>query len=132
MTITDTKRSISRDVTGRFTGQGAFDSDAPGPVTNFTSLQDADRDLREALEAADELLALPGQDNVNVPTVVCRASPGAGKSRLTRLLLAEKEKRGTDQHVSFHLPTLALATGKKVRRALTWRNTSDTETTDQK
>lgn len=46
MTITDTKRSISRDVTGRFTGQGVFDSDAPAPVTNFTSLEDADRDLR--------------------------------------------------------------------------------------
>ena len=109
MTITDTKRSISRDVTGRFTGQGAIDSDAPAPVTDFTSLEDADLDLREALEAADEVLALPGQDNANVPTVVCRASPGAGKSRLARMLLAEKEKRGTDQHVSFHLPTLALA-----------------------
>ncbi|WP_299902229.1 hypothetical protein [uncultured Ruegeria sp.] len=109
MTITDTKGDIQRDGTGRFTGQGAFDSETPAPVTGFTSLADADRDLRKALEAADEVLASSGQDNAKVPTVVCRASPGAGKSRLARLLLAEKEKRGTDQHVSFHLPTLALA-----------------------
>ncbi|WP_050605658.1 hypothetical protein [Ruegeria sp. 6PALISEP08] len=109
MTITDTKGDSPRDATGRFTGQGAFDSETPAPVTNFTSLADADRDLRVALEAADEVLASSGQDNAKVPTVVCRASPGAGKSRLARLLLAEKEKRSTDQHVSFHLPTLALA-----------------------
>ncbi|WP_425085774.1 hypothetical protein [Ruegeria profundi] len=109
MTITDTKRHPQRDATGRFSGQGAFDSDAPASVTNFTSLEDADLDLREALEAADEVLAPSYRDNAKVPTVVCRASPGAGKSRLARLLLAEKEKLGKDLHVSFHLPTLALA-----------------------
>lgn len=100
---------VPRDGTGRFTGQGAFDSEVPVPSTRFTPLVDADKDLRVALEGADTILALPGEVRQGVATVACRASPGAGKSRLARLLLAEKDRRGEECRVSFHLPTLALA-----------------------
>ena len=109
MNMICTTTGVPRDGTGRFTGQGAFDCDAPAPQTRFTPLGDADTQLRAALEDADALLALSGEDRPGAATVVCRASPGAGKSRLARLLLSEKENRGEDCRVSFHLPTLALA-----------------------
>ncbi|SHF20434.1 hypothetical protein SAMN05444279_12126 [Ruegeria intermedia] len=109
MTMISTKTEALRDKTGRFTGQGAFDCDGPVLQTRFTPLGQADAQLREALEEAAAILALSGEERPGVATVVCRASPGAGKSRLARLLLAEKAGRGEDCRVSFHLPTLALA-----------------------
>lgn len=109
MTMISTKTEALRDKTGRFTGQGAFDCDGPVPQTRFTPLGQADGELRVALEEAAAILTLSGEERPGVATVVCRASPGAGKSRLARLLLAEKAGRGEDCRVSFHLPTLALA-----------------------
>ena len=100
---------VPRDGTGRFTGQGAFYSEKPASATRFTPLVQADGELRVALEEADALLARSGEEQSGVPAVVCRASPGAGKSRVARLVLAEKVRRGEDCNVSFHLPTLALA-----------------------
>ncbi|WP_424940101.1 hypothetical protein [Aliiroseovarius sp. S253] len=98
-----------RDGSGRFTGQGAFDSGLPAPMTKFTTLTEVDGDLREALEGAYEVLASCAETTCGVATVVCRASPGAGKSRLARLLMSEKARRGDECRVSFHLPTLDLA-----------------------
>ncbi|SLN54865.1 hypothetical protein PSA7680_02880 [Pseudoruegeria aquimaris] len=109
MTMISTKTEALRDKTGRFTGQGAFDIDGPALTTRFTPLTQADGELRVALEEADAILAGPGEEQPGVPAVVCRASPGAGKSRLARILLAEKARRGENCNVSFHLPTLALA-----------------------
>ncbi len=109
MTMISTKIKALWDKTGRFTGQGAFDIDGPALTTRFTPLAQADGELRVALEEADAILARSGKEQPGISVVVCRASPGAGKSRLARLLLAEKARSGENCNVSFHLPTLALA-----------------------
>ncbi|MFG6631173.1 hypothetical protein [Sulfitobacter sp. 15WGC] len=57
----------------------------------------ANRTLREASEGE------------GVPSVIVRASPGAGKSTLERELMAERASEGQLGNVAFHVPTLALA-----------------------
>lgn len=109
MNMNFSSTGVLRDGSGRFTGQGAFDTDLPTPKTKFTTLTEVDGDLREALEGAGEVLASCAETTCGVATVVCRASPGAGKSRLARLLMSEKARRGEECRVSFHLPTLDLA-----------------------
>jgi len=57
----------------------------------------ANRTLRETAEGD------------GVPSVVIRASPGAGKSTCERELMAERAAKGQLGNVAFHVPTLALA-----------------------
>jgi len=96
-----------RDPAGRFGGQGACPAEAPAPATMFTRLQDAEPNLRAALSAAiTQLTGIEAaEEEAPVPAAVIAASPGAGKSRLARELLATC---AGDKPVVFHAPTLAL------------------------
>lgn len=111
MTGTSRKPTGNRDSKGRFTGKGAFDSDFPAPKTCFMPLEQAETALRQALEGAFERLVDARGDKAGAErsVVVCRASPGAGKSWMTRLLLAERYRQKKEDRVAFHLPTLALS-----------------------
>lgn len=96
-----------RDVAGRFAGQGAFRAMAPAPATLFTPLADADQRLRVSLSHAFDLLeAQPVvEEGEPVPAAAIAASPGAGKSRVARELLA---RRAGEESIAYHAPTLDL------------------------
>ena len=97
-----------RDSEGRFGGRGAYEAKAPAPSLLFTPIADATDRLRSGLEAAltDLSEVEPAAKGAPVPTSVLAASPGSGKSRMCRELLAE---RLAGEAVAFHVPTLALA-----------------------
>lgn len=96
-----------RDLAGRFGGHGAFQVKTPMPTTMFTKLYNAAPNLRLALTSAIENLVEIGEvpEGAPVPAVVIAASPGAGKSRIARELLADL---AGEKRVVFHAPTLAL------------------------
>lgn len=99
---------IFRDRFGRFTGAGAYAIPAAAEPTRFTSLLEANGALRGALQDADDML-VSAKENHRSGAVVLRASPGAGKSTVQRMLMAERQDRGQTRKTTTHLPTLALA-----------------------
>ena len=107
MTNLSPPASPPRDSSGRFGGHGAYRFRSSAPATLFTPLSESVDRLHAALgDAIDILTAIDeGAKNASVPVAMLAASPGAGKSRAARELLA---KRMAGQAVSFHAPTLAL------------------------
>ncbi|GAW37151.1 hypothetical protein RA2_04227 [Roseovarius sp. A-2] len=97
-----------RDLVGRFGGHGAFKAKTPAPTTMFTRLANAEPNLRLALTSAIENLVEIGDalEGASVPAIVIAASPGAGKSRVAREVLADLAE---NDRVVFHAPTLALS-----------------------
>lgn len=99
--------SPPRDSSGRFGGHGAYRSRSSAPATLFTPLSASIDRLHAALGDAIDVLTATGEaaENAPVPVAMLAASPGAGKSRVARELLAERME---GQAVTFHAPTLAL------------------------
>lgn len=98
-----------RDAGGRFCGKGAFRSEFSAPETAFTPLSEVPEKLRTVLKGGHEALANASARDGRVATVVCRASPGSGKSTMERRLMAERFESGNREHVMYHVPTLSLA-----------------------
>ena len=93
---------------GRFKGKGAFPARSPAPCTHFTPLPEVQSRLHTALGHSIALLTdLPSDPaDLRVPVAILAASPGAGKSRMARELLAQQMN---ELAVTYHAPTLALA-----------------------
>ena len=106
--MTEKRNEPARDRLGRFCNAGAYRVSPAGQPTEFTPATDARQQLWSALERADRVLKEPPEDG-GVPSVVVRASPGAGKSTLQREFMATREADGLGARVAFHVPTLALA-----------------------
>ena len=106
--MTKERNEPARDRLGRFCNAGAYRVSPAGQPTEFTPAIDARQQLWSALEQADRVLKDPPEDE-GVPSVVVRASPGAGKSTLQREFMATREADGLCARVAFHVPTLALA-----------------------
>ncbi|MEO9900583.1 MAG: hypothetical protein ABJF28_07275 [Nisaea sp.] len=98
----------ARDNSGRFCNSGAYHVPYACRPTTFTPASDARPVLRSALTQANRTLR-EATEGDGVPSVVIRASPGAGKSTLERELMAERAADGQLVNVAFHVPTLALA-----------------------
>lgn len=98
----------ARDGMGRFCNAGAYSVSPACQPTVFTRATDARQQLWSALELADRVLKEPREGD-GVPSVVIRASPGAGKSTLQREFMAAREAEGLGARIAFHVPTLALA-----------------------
>jgi hypothetical protein len=98
----------TRDSLGRFCNAGAYRISPAGRATTFTPITSGRKLLWSALERADRILQDPAEGN-GVPSVVVRASPGAGKSTIQREFMAAREREGRGSRVAFHVPTLALA-----------------------
>ena len=106
--MTKKRNEPARDRLGRFCNVGAFRNSPACQPTEFTPATAARQQLSSALEQADRVLKEPpGVEGV--PSVVIRASPGAGKSTLQRKFMATREAAGLGARVAFHVPTLALA-----------------------
>ena len=106
--MTEKRNEPARDRLGRFCNAGAYRVSPAGQPTEFTPATDARQQLWSALEQADRVLKGPPEDE-GVPSVVVRASPGAGKSTLQREFMTTREADGLGARVAFHVPTLALA-----------------------
>jgi len=105
----DQRPVIKRDSKGRFCGDGAYPSASPAQETDYTCLSEAAQRLQKALETAErQQRDAEGADD-GIPTVVVRASPGAGKSTEQRRRMAGRVEAGQVERVVFHVPTLALA-----------------------
>ena len=89
---------------GRFVGAGALATDKPAEAPQWLGVAEAADRIRGAVEGALEA-ALAGQAG---PVVAVAASPGAGKSRIAREVLAARlaELPGD---LAFYCPTLDLA-----------------------
>lgn len=110
--MTKERNELARDRLGRFCNAGAFTIFPACQPTEFTPATAARQQLSSALERADRILKEPpGVEGV--PSVVIRASPGAGKSTLQREFMAAREAAGLGARVAFHVPTLALAEDAK-------------------
>ncbi|EYD71425.1 hypothetical protein [Limimaricola hongkongensis] len=105
----DQRFAIKRDSKGRFCGAGAYPSAHPALETDYTCLSKAAQRLQKALETAErQQRDAEGADD-GIPTVVVRASPGAGKSTEQRRRMAGRVEASEEGRVVFHVPTLALA-----------------------
>lgn len=94
---------VERDSGGRFVGAGAMATDTPAEAPEWLGVGEAAERIREAVGGA--LDALGGDEE---PVLAIAASPGAGKSRVAREVIAERlGQLGGD--VAFYAPTLALA-----------------------
>lgn len=101
---------LGRSKTGRFTASSASRTGRRSPQSEFTSLADIEGILRDKLSSAlDDLISPPDPKKTDtktgLPVHVIAASPGSGKSRVTRELMAER----CDHRIAYHTPTLALA-----------------------
>ena len=105
----DQRPAIKRDSKGRFCGAGAYISAGPARETDYTPLSQAAQRLEEILETAERQQRGAESTDDGIPTVVVRASPGAGKSTEQRRRMAGRVKAGEEERVVFHVPTLALA-----------------------
>jgi len=95
---------VERDTGGRFVGAGALATDKPAERPEWLGVAEAEARIRAAVEGAVEAVVA----GVEGPVLAVAASPGAGKSRVAREVLAERlAELGGD--VAFHAPTLALA-----------------------
>lgn len=89
-------RATPRGKDGKFTGQRAVATDRPAPRPDFVTVDQAKSRISEAVR---KFIA-------EKPAVMAiAASPGAGKSRIAREILAE----GFEGDVAFYAPTLDLA-----------------------
>ncbi|MGP6089211.1 hypothetical protein [Antarctobacter jejuensis] len=102
-----TREEPARDGMGRFCNAGAYRISPACQPTVFIPASDARKMLWSALEQADQVLH--ESEGQGVPSVVIRASPGAGKSTLQREFMAAREAEGLGARIAFHVPTLALA-----------------------
>lgn len=94
---------VERDSGGRFVGVGALATDKPAEAPEWLGVAEAAERIREAVGGA--LDALGGDEG---PVLAIAASPGAGKSRVAREVIAERlGQLGGD--VAFYCPTLDLA-----------------------
>jgi len=95
-------RPLPRGSNGRFVGRGARRSDdtEPHDVARFQTPDAARAHMADTIR---RFLA----DKAGVMAVA--ATPGAGKSETTRLMLAEMDMTDLDGDVVFYLPTLTLA-----------------------
>ena len=95
---------VARDSGGRFVGAGALATDRPAEAPQWLGVAEAEDRIRQAVGAALEAV-VKGQEG---PVLAVAASPGAGKSRVAREVLAARlAELGGD--VGFYTPTLALA-----------------------
>ena len=106
--MTKKRNEPARDRLGRFCNAGAYKVSPACQPTEFTLATDARQQLWSALEQAGRVLREPSEGE-GVPSVVIRASPGAGKSTLQREFMAAREAEGPAARTAFHVPTLALA-----------------------
>lgn len=100
-----------RDGKGRFTGAGAFRSDMPAPTPKVMDPAQARDAIRDAIarwaERAAQWQETESQDAP--PILALAASPGSGKSRMAREVLAELDLTRFAGDVVFTAPTLPLA-----------------------
>lgn len=95
---------VERDTGGRFVGAGALATDKPAERPEWLGVAEAAERIRQAVAGALDAVQA-GQEG---PVLAVAASPGAGKSRVAREVIAERmAELGGD--VAFHAPTLALA-----------------------
>ena len=94
---------VERDSGGRFVGVGALATDTPAEAPEWLGVAEAAERIRGAVRGA--LDALGGDER---PVLAIAASPGAGKSRAAREVIAER-LRDLGGDVAFYAPTLALA-----------------------
>ena len=96
MPRTDHLPTRSRD--GRFTGNAARPAAAPAPATDFTDAADLSHTMREILEQGlAHIDAFDPDSGEPAPAFICKASPGAGKSRGMRDLVATTHQFAGDQ-----------------------------------
>lgn len=109
-TSVTTRDEAPRTRFGQFTGQGRVALDvAPSPSV-FTPRSAATGILAAQIDGALDVLLAPRPADAGTapcPVVALQASPGAGKSRMTRERLAQIEDLDAD--MVWHTPTLALA-----------------------
>lgn len=96
---------VAQGCGGRFVGAGALATDKPAAAPEWLGVAEAGDKIRKAVEGAVEAV-LAGVEAP--PVLAVAASPGAGKSRVAREVLAERlAELGGD--VAFYCPTLDLA-----------------------
>lgn len=95
-----------RAANGRFTGYGAIAAE-PLPQPDFVSPEKAEARIWELLTGLAQLLCDP--DQRMTPFLAIAASPGAGKSKLTREFIASGGFPKSSRNIAFYTPTLQLA-----------------------
>lgn len=104
------KNEVFRGRDGRFTGQGATPCRVDLPVKTYVATELAQERLRAELPAMIAGLRANNHAGCDatqgVPAAVVAASPGSGKSRIAREVLAVELR---DERIDFYAPTLALA-----------------------
>lgn len=100
-----------RDGKGRFTGGGAIPSETPGETPVFLDPNAARDIVRQAVQGwLEKAVAWQvNPDNGNPPVLAIAATPGAGKSTITREVLAEFDLSELGGDVIYTAPTLGLA-----------------------
>ncbi len=101
----------ARDGKGRFTGAGATPSDDPAKMPDFIDPKEARDGIRQAVQdwMKEAVLWRSNADNSPPPVLAIAATPGAGKSRIAREVLAEFDLGQLAGDVIYTAPTLALA-----------------------
>lgn len=109
-TPVERRDALPRTRSGQITGRGRVTLDTAPPAPRFTPLAAATAILSAQIDGALDILLAPqpaDADAAPCPVVVLQASPGGGKSRMTRERLAQINDLDAD--MAWHTPTLALA-----------------------
>lgn len=102
---------VPRTQSGRFTGPGAFATSLPVSGPTFMDLQQVRAEIRREIECFLERCAKWEQEGKNgaAPVLAIAATPGTGKSRIVREVLAEFDLTRLGGDVVYHALTLGLA-----------------------
>lgn len=112
--IDSAERFVLRDAKGQFTGMGAMAAETPALMPRFDEPAEARKQIRRSVKSfISQALAREGQGAGQVPVLAVAATPGAGKSTITREVLTEILADGAHTSMSgdivYYAPTLGLA-----------------------